>query len=53
MKLPAIIPKPVEVGREAVIVVAGALLAALIIGQLPGVREWIKRQWDGAQPPGA
>ncbi|WP_009518572.1 hypothetical protein [Hydrogenophaga sp. PBC] len=48
-----IIPSVPEVGREAVIVLAGALLAALVIGQLPGVRAWIKRQWDGAQPPGA
>ena len=42
------IPKPTEVGREAIIVLAGALIAALVIGQLPGVREWIKKQWDGA-----
>lgn len=48
MKVPAFIPKPVEVGREAIIVLAGALIAALVIGQLPGVREWIKKQWDGA-----
>jgi hypothetical protein len=43
----AVIPKPTEIGREALIVIAGALVAALVIGQLPGVREWIKRQWDG------
>jgi Flp pilus assembly pilin Flp len=43
-----LIPQPVEVAREAVIVILGALLAAVIVGQLPGVRAWIKRQWDGA-----
>jgi hypothetical protein len=48
MKTPAFIPKPAEIGREALIVIAGALVAAFVIGQLPGVREWIKRQWDGA-----
>jgi hypothetical protein len=43
-----LIPKPTEIGREALIVVGGAIIAALIIGQMPGVRAWIKRQWDGA-----
>jgi hypothetical protein len=42
-----ILPKPAELGREALIVIGGALLAAFIVGQLPGVREWMKRQWDG------
>jgi hypothetical protein len=50
VKAPAIIPKPAEIGREALIVLGGALLAALIIGQLPGVRAWIKAQW--ADTPG-
>lgn len=50
MKMAAskLIPKPVEVGREALIVVGGAILAALIMGLMPPVRAWIKRQWDGA-----
>lgn len=43
-----LIPKPVEIGREALLVIAGAVVAAFIIGQVPGVRDWIKRQWDGA-----
>lgn len=43
-----VIPKPAEITREALIVIGGALLAALVIGQLPPVRDWIKRQWDGA-----
>ena len=46
--LARIIPKPVEIGREALIVIAGALLAAFVIGQMPQVREWIKAQWAGA-----
>lgn len=48
MKAPAFVPKPAEIGREAIIVMGGALLAALVIGQLPGLRAWIKKQWDGA-----
>lgn len=46
-----LVPKPAEVGREAIIVVLGAVLAAAIIGQLPAVRAWIKRQWDGTPQP--
>ncbi len=34
------------IGREAVIVVGGAILAAFIIGQVPAVRAWIKQQWE-------
>jgi hypothetical protein len=43
-----IIPRPAEVGREALIVVGGAILAAVVIGAFPALRDWIKRQWDGA-----
>ena len=46
--LKAVVPAPAEIGREALIVIAGALLAALVIGHLPGVREWIKAQWANA-----
>lgn len=52
MNIKAVIPKPVEIGREALIVIAGALIAAFVIGQLPAVRNWIKEQWAGA-PTGA
>ena len=48
MKIPSFLPAPADIGREAIIVIAGALVAALIIGQLPAVREWIKAQWAGA-----
>jgi hypothetical protein len=37
-----------EISREAIVVIAGAVVAAFVIGQLPGVRAWIKAQWDGA-----
>lgn len=46
MKLPAVIPAPAEIGRETLVVLAGALLAALIVGQLPGVKAWIRQQWQ-------
>lgn len=39
------LPSLPEVTKEAGIVLGGALLAALIIGQLPGVKAWVKRQW--------
>lgn len=36
------IPTAPEVVREAVIVIAGALLAAFVIGRIPGARAWIQ-----------
>lgn len=39
------IPNPSEIGREALIVMGGALLAALIVGQFPSLKDWIKAQW--------
>jgi hypothetical protein len=48
MSLKNMIPKTTDIGREAIIVIAGALVAALVIGQLPGVRDWIKAQWSGS-----
>jgi len=35
-----------ELSREALTVIGGALLAALIVSQLPGVKAWIKKQWE-------
>lgn len=34
-----------EVGREALIVLGGAILAALVMGHVPALREWVKAQW--------
>lgn len=45
MKTPLYIPKFHEVAKEAVVVLGGALLAALIIGQVPQLKTWIKEQW--------
>jgi hypothetical protein len=48
--LKAIIPTGPELARETLIVLGGALAAALIIGNLPSVREWMRKQWAGANP---
>ncbi|MBB1076907.1 hypothetical protein HUU62_21110, partial [Rhodoferax sp. 4810] len=40
-----IVPGAPDVLREALIVLGGAILAALVVGQLPGLRDWIKAQW--------
>lgn len=47
MSRPAFIPGVQHIVHEALVVLAGAVIAAAVIGQLPPVREWIKRQWDG------
>lgn len=47
MKLKTIIPAPEAIGREAIIVVGGAILGAVIISMLPGVGAWIRAQWNG------
>lgn len=45
MKLKAVVPKPAELGREALIIIGGAVLAALIIGHAPRLKAWIAAQW--------
>lgn len=40
-----LIPSTAELGREALIVLGGAVIAAFIVGQFPQLREWIKAQW--------
>ncbi len=52
MTVQKFIPGVPEIARETLVVLAGALVAAFIIGQLPGVRAWIRAQWADAQPPG-
>lgn len=44
------LPSSREVVKETIIVLAGAMLAAFIVGQLPPVRAWMRAQWDGAAP---
>lgn len=46
-----LVPAPTDIGREALIVIGGALLAAFIIGNIPSVRDWIKRQWGDTPHP--
>ena len=40
------LPSWKDLGREALIVLGGAVIAALVIGQLPGLKKWIKDQWE-------
>jgi hypothetical protein len=42
----SIIPTPVEIGREALIVLAGAILAAVVMSQFPPLKKWIRDQWQ-------
>lgn len=44
MKIPPIV---VEIGREAVIVVAGAAIAALVVRHWPQLKAYIKESWNG------
>lgn len=45
------LPSSREVVKETIIVLAGAVLAAFIVGQLPPLRAWMRAQWDGTHPP--
>lgn len=40
-----LIPTVPEIGREAIIVISGAILAALVMSQFPQLKAWIKEQW--------
>lgn len=41
----SLIPSLPEVGREAIIVLSGAILAAVVMSQFPSLKAWIKEQW--------
>lgn len=45
MSIKAVIPAPAEIGREAVILICGALIAALIMRQWPAGRDFIRNAW--------
>lgn len=45
MSKPAFVPSSNEVIRETLIVLAGAVGAALLIGMMPGIKAWMKKQW--------
>ena len=42
MTLPAFVPGPQAIAREALIVIGGALLAAFIISHIPTLKTYIK-----------
>lgn len=37
-----------DIGKEAVILLGGAIVAAFVIGRFPQVKTWIQAQWGGA-----
>lgn len=50
MNVKAFIPTPAEFGREALILVGGAILAALLMRQFPALKAFIRDAWG---EPGA
>lgn len=48
--LKKMVPSLTDIGRETIIVLGGALVAALIIGNMPTVRDWMRKQWAGSNP---
>lgn len=40
------IPTVPEIVREALIVVAGAALAAFVVSQFPQFKAWVKKSWE-------
>jgi hypothetical protein len=58
MNIKPFVPSASEIARETVIIMAGALLAALILSRLPAVRDFIQKNTafggcncDGVQAP--
>lgn len=41
-----VIPTAPEIIREALIVVAGAALAALAVSMFPSFKAWVKKSWE-------
>ena len=41
------LPTAAAVGEEVALRIIAALVAAYLIGQVPPVRNWIRRQWQG------
>ena len=46
MKLSNALPSLPDITREALAVIAGAVLAAFVMAQFPSVKGWIKKQWE-------
>lgn len=51
MQMKSIVPSVPEIGREALIIIGGAVLAALVVSQFPALQAWIKTQWNGTPHP--
>ena len=49
--MPKYLPTVPEIGREALIVIGGAIVAALIVSQFPALQDWIKKQWGSTPHP--
>lgn len=47
-----VIPSTHEIVREALILIGGAILAALILSQAPRLREWITTNTRGGSGSG-
>ncbi|MDN3923322.1 hypothetical protein [Roseateles violae] len=41
-----VLPTVPAVAREALTVIAGALLAAAVMYQFPAVKAWVKKAWE-------
>lgn len=44
-------PSLPELGRETLIVLGGAIIAAFIVGQSPALKAWIREQWGDTPRP--
>lgn len=42
----SMIPQGRDIIKEALTVIAGAVLAALIVQQFPSVKAWMKKAWE-------
>lgn len=58
MNVKPFIPSVAEIGRETIIVMCGALLAAFILSRVPAVRDFVQKNTafggcncDGVQAP--
>lgn len=49
----AVLPSAPEVLRESLVLIGGAILAALILSQLPELRRWISENTRGTPASGA
>lgn len=47
----SIIPTLPEISREALVMIAGAIIAAAIVGQMPALRAWMREQWGAVPMP--